>query len=91
MGFNLQRSLSRLFPQATFPLAAAWFSGTIRGGFRGERRRTGYPPRDIYSNEIYVEIVARRTVREWMLNLRAVPDQTEKEWCHPIPIVSQGT
>ncbi len=84
IGFHSEADLPLLFPHATLPLAATWFSGIIRG-VRGERRRAGYPPRDIYPDEIYVEITAGRVVREWMLDLRAVPDQTEEEWRQSVP------
>lgn len=77
--FNPQIGLTLLFPDATLPLAATWFSGIIRG-WHGERRLTGYPPREIYPDEIYIEIDAGKVVREWLLDLRAVPDQTEEEW-----------
>lgn len=83
-GFNPQIGFSLLFPDTALPLAATWFSGIIRG-WHGERRRTGYPPRDIYPDEIYVEIAAGRVVREWLLDLRAVPDQTEEEWRQSVP------
>jgi len=84
IGFHPKASLPMLFPHATLPLAATWFSGIIRG-VRGERRRTGFPPREIYPDEIYVEIAAGRVVREWLLDLRTVPDQTEEEWRQSVP------
>jgi len=79
-----QALLAELSLPPALPLAATWFSGIIRGS-RGERRRTGYPPREIHPDEIYVEIAAGKVVREWLLDLRAVPDQTEEEWRQSIP------
>lgn len=70
--------LGQLFGQAAGPLAATWFSGILRGT-RSLRRRTGYPPRTFCDDEIHLEIVAGRVVREWVLDLRSVPDQTDDE------------
>lgn len=79
-----QEVLAALSLPAALPLAATWFSGIIRGS-RGERRRAGYPPREIHPDEIYIEVAAGKVVREWLLDLRAVPDQTEEEWRQSVP------
>ena len=49
-------SLALLFPCSAFPLPATGFSGVIRG-VRDERRRTGYPPRTFWNEEIFLEVV----------------------------------
>jgi hypothetical protein len=67
-----------LFGRADGPVAATWFSGMLRGT-RGTQRRTGYPPRTFCDDEIHLEIVSGRVVREWVLDLRSVPDQTDDE------------
>ena len=67
-----------LFGQPHGPVAAAWFSGMLRGT-RGPERRTGYPPRIFHDDEIHLEIVSGRAVREWVLDLRPVPGQTDDE------------
>lgn len=71
-------TLAQLLGQPQGPLAASWFSGMLRAT-RGPRRRTGYPPRSFSDDEVYLEIVAGAVLREWMLDLRAVPDQTDDE------------
>lgn len=76
--------LAHLFPRSEFPMPATWFSGVIRG-FRDERRRTGYPPRTFWNEEIFLEIVAGRVAREWVLDLREVPDQTREEFRLSVP------
>lgn len=81
---DTQAVLAALSLPAALPLAATWFSGIVRGS-RGERRRTGYPPREIHPDEIYVEIAAGKVVREWLLDLRAVPGQAEEEWRQSVP------
>lgn len=77
-------ALDLLFAEPALPLAATWFSGVI-GTFKGERRRTGYPPRTFHDDELYLKIVAGRVVREWVLDLRAVPDQSPEEWRQTVP------
>jgi hypothetical protein len=69
---------ARLFAHAQEPVVAAWFSGHILG-WRGERRYTGWPSRRFYNDEIVLEIVAGKVVRQWVLDLRGVPDQTDDE------------
>jgi hypothetical protein len=81
---QVEDALALLFPQPDLPLDATWSSGIIRG-CRGDRRYTGYPPRTFYDDEIYVEIVSGRVVREWVLDLRSVPDQTAEEWRLSVP------
>jgi hypothetical protein len=70
--------IARLFANQQGPVQAAWFSGFIRG-WRGDRRDTGYPPRTFFDDEIVLEIVAGTVVREWVLDLRALPGQTDEE------------
>jgi hypothetical protein len=70
--------LALLFGRSDGPVAATWFSGMLRGT-RGEQRRTGYPPRTFTDDEIYLDIVSGMVVREWVLDLRSVPDQTDDE------------
>jgi hypothetical protein len=73
-----RESLARLFAGVPGPVPATWFSGFIRG-WRGERRRTGYPPRCFFDEEVVLELVAGAVVREWALDLRGVRDQTDEE------------
>jgi hypothetical protein len=70
--------LAQLFGRRDTPLAATWFSGMLRGT-RGPIRRTGYPPHTFTDDEIHLEIVSGSVVREWVLDLRGVPDQTDDE------------
>ncbi len=67
-----------LFGQCGLPLVATWFSGMLRGTL-GPHRRTGYPPRTFSDDEVHLEIVSGCVVREWALDLRAVPEQTDDE------------
>lgn len=76
--------LALLFPPSGFPMPATWFSGVVRA-VRGERRRTGYPPRTFWNEEMILEIVAGEVLREWVLDLRAVPDQTREEFRMSLP------
>jgi hypothetical protein len=69
---------ARLFADHPGPVAATWFSGMIRG-WLGDRRDTGYPSRTFFNDEIVLEIVEGKVVREWVLDLRSVPDQTDEE------------
>lgn len=80
VGFRAQveDALALLFPERELPLAATWFSGIIRA-CRGGGRSTGYPPRKFRNDEIYVEIVSGKIIRQWVLDLRTVPDQTDEE------------
>lgn len=75
---QVEDPLGLLFPEADVPVAATWFSGVIRGS-RGSRRYTSYPPQTFFNDEIYLEIVSGAVVREWVLDLRSVPDQTDGE------------
>ena len=70
--------LALLFGGAAAPIAATWFTGILRGT-RGEVRRTGYPPRTFTDDEIYLEIVCGVVAREWQLDLRSLPEQTDDE------------
>lgn len=69
---------ARLFADHPGPVAATWFSGIIHGR-HGDWRYNGYPPRKFWHDEIVLDIVAGQVVREWVLDLRAVPDQTDEE------------
>lgn len=75
---SVEDPLALLFGQRETPLVATWFSGMLRGA-HGPQRRTGYPPRTFADDEIHLEIVSGRVVREWVLDLRGVPDQTDDE------------
>jgi hypothetical protein len=65
-------------------VSATWFSGVIRG-VSGERGYTGYPPKTFWNDEIVFEVVAGIVVREWILDLCAVRDQTSEEFRQSIP------
>lgn len=86
VGFRAQveDGLELLFPRRALPQPATWFSGIIRAS-RGSVRRTGYPARKFSNDEIVVEILAGKVVRQWLLDLRSVPDQTDEErrWSLP--------
>lgn len=69
---------ARLFADHPGPVAATWFSGIIHG-WHGDRRYNGYRARKFSNDEIVLEIAAGQVVREWVLDLRAVPDQTDDE------------
>lgn len=75
---SVEDPLALVFGRRDGPVPATWFSGMLRGT-RGHQRRTGYPPRTFTDDEIHLEIVAGRVVREWVLDLRAVPEQTDDE------------
>jgi hypothetical protein len=70
--------VTQLFPDAQGPVRANWFNG-ILVGCRGNRRHVGYPTRRIFDDEIYLEIRAGTVTRQWLMDLRAVPDQTDDE------------
>lgn len=76
---------ARLFAHVSGPVIASWFSGLVLG-WRGERRYTGWPPRRFYDDEIVLEIMAGKVVREWVLDLRSVPDQTDDELRLSLPV-----
>lgn len=71
-------SFARLFADCRGPVAATWFSGIIHG-WHGDMRYSGYPSRKFATDEIVLEIAAGQVVREWVLDLRAVPEQTDEE------------
>jgi hypothetical protein len=73
-----------LFPHAQHPIDATWFSGILRAS-RGRRRYTGYPPQPFWDDELCLDIAAGKVVREWALDLRAVPDQTDDEVRQSLP------
>lgn len=75
---QVEDPLTLLFPQADGPVTSTWFSGIICGS-RGSRRYTSYPRQAFFNDEIYLEIVSGAVVREWVLDLRSVPDQTDDE------------
>jgi hypothetical protein len=70
--------LAQLFPQAHGPVPASWFDGILRG-VHGGRRHVGYPTRLIHDDELYLEVKSGRVTRQWLLDLRTVPDQTDDE------------
>lgn len=73
-----------LFAREGGPVVASWFSGFIHG-WRGDARRTGPTARKFWDDEIVLEIAAGRVTREWVLDLRAVPDQTSEELYQSLP------
>jgi hypothetical protein len=70
--------VARLFAHLKAPVQAVWFSGFVRC-WRGDRRDTGYPPRRFFDDEIVLEIAWGLVTRRWVLDLRAVPHQTDEE------------
>jgi hypothetical protein len=70
--------VTQLFPHARGPVRADWFNGILIGR-RGDRRHVGHPSRQIFDDEIYLEIRTGTVARQWLLDLRAVPDQTDEE------------
>ena len=74
----------QLFAKATGPIVAYWFSGLVCG-WRGESRYTSYPPRKFWNEQIVLDIVNGEIVREWVLDLRNVPNQTGPELEQSIP------
>jgi hypothetical protein len=70
--------MQRLFANTGRPIHAIWFSGLIHG-WRGDRRTTGYPPHPFFDDEIVLEIASGMVTRTWVLDLRALPDQTDEE------------
>lgn len=70
--------LAQVFGQHDAAVPATWFSGMLRAT-RGEERRSGYPPRTFSDDEVYLQIVSGRVLREWVLDLRALPEQTDDE------------
>jgi hypothetical protein len=77
-------ALSTLFPSATGPVLASWYTGWIHA-WRGERRRTGYPSRTFYNHEVIFGIRNGVIIRIWELDLRDVPDQTDDELRQELP------
>lgn len=73
-----------LFPGLAWPVPASWFSGLIHGR-HGDRRYTGYPARAFCNDEIVLELASGKIVREWVLDLRSVPDQTSEELRASLP------
>lgn len=73
-----------LFAAVGGPVEASWFTGVIHG-CRGDRRHTGSPPRRFCDDEIVLEIVTGRVVREWALDLRSVPGQNADERALSLP------
>ncbi|MGJ7917814.1 hypothetical protein ACI48D_20335 [Massilia sp. LXY-6] len=70
--------MALLFPQCRGPVPAFWLDGML-WAVRGEWRHTGYPPRRTFDDEVYLEIRAGKVTRQWSLDLRSVPDQTDEE------------
>lgn len=67
-----------LFPQFHGPVPAFWLVGMLRA-VRGNSRNTGYPPRRIFDDELYLAITSGNVAGQWKLDLRNVPDQTDDE------------
>jgi hypothetical protein len=73
-----RESIARKFADVRGPVTATWFSGIIYG-WRGERRNTRYPARTFFNDEIVLEISLGRVTREWRLDLRTFPGQTDEK------------
>lgn len=74
----------QLFAKASGPIVASWFSGLLFG-WRGQSRQTSDPPRRFWDEQIVLDIVNGEIVREWVLDLRKVPDQTGAELGESLP------
>ncbi|QNA89281.1 hypothetical protein G4G28_13875 [Massilia sp. Dwa41.01b] len=74
----VQAPLVVLFPGVPAPVPASWVDGLLKAT-RGERRHVSYPSRLIYEDEVYLEVRGGAILREWRLDLRGVPDQTDDE------------
>jgi hypothetical protein len=73
-----RESIARLFAEVGLPMGARWFSGYLRA-WRGERRRTGYPPRTFFDDELVFEIEAGTVTRSWTLDRRGDRGQPAEE------------
>ena len=76
--------LARLFADQTALVPAVWFSDLLHG-WCGRRRDTGYPPRRFYVDEIVLKIVSGIVARAWVLDLRALPRQTDDALRQALP------
>jgi hypothetical protein len=74
----------KLFAKVTEPIVASWFSGIVCA-WRGESRESGYPPRKFWNEQIVLDIVNGEVVREWVLDLRSLPNQTGAELEQSLP------
>ncbi|MFC5512835.1 hypothetical protein ACFPOU_17165 [Massilia jejuensis] len=74
----------QLFAKASGPIVASWFSGLVCG-WRGQSRKASNPPRRFWNEQIVLDIVNGEIVREWVLDLRDVPDQTGAELDQSLP------
>lgn len=74
----------QLFAKASGPIVASWFSGFVCG-WRGPSRETGYPPRRFWDEQIVLDIVNGEVVREWVLDLHHIIDQTGAELGQSLP------
>lgn len=70
--------LALLFPGYRGPVPAFWIDDVLHA-VRGDRHYTGYPPRQVYHDELYLEIRAGKVTRQWHLDLSTVPGQTDEE------------
>jgi hypothetical protein len=70
--------MTALFPEFNRRVPAFWLHRILRA-VRGDRRHVGYPPRQIFDHEVYLDISAGKVARQWNLDLRTVPDQTDDE------------
>lgn len=64
-----------LFADTRGPVVAPWFSGFIQG-WSGDARK-------FWNDEVILEIGLGKVLREWVLDLRFVPDQTLKNCAYP--------
>jgi hypothetical protein len=70
--------MALLFPEYSGRVPAFWLHGMLRA-VRGDRRHVGYPSRQIFDDEVFLEISGGKVTRQWTLDLRGVPDQTDEE------------
>jgi hypothetical protein len=76
--------LRRLFPAVPARVPGFWVDGLLHG-YHGDRRHVGYPSRQIFDDEIVLEVKAGRITRAWRLDLRRVPDKTDEEFKLSVP------
>lgn len=74
----IEGALTTLFPGIAGPVPARWANGIVMA-CRGARRHVGHPLRIVHDEELYVELDAGYVVREWRLDLRALPGPSDTE------------
>lgn len=79
-----ESKLDVLFPGQSGDIPATWYSGVLHA-WRGPRRNTGFPYRSFHNEEVVFEIERGLVRREWVLDLHALPDQTDDELRLTIP------